>query len=101
MSAVTTPNPFIDEVHYPDCDGKPTSDNTLHFDWIAPLKWSAEAQDADDPNAFIASDHLISPVRVNNRLRQAPDTSIAFGRPKGHCGSDKVWAEAGVDPDAV
>jgi Uma2 family endonuclease len=77
------------------------ADNTLQFDWIALLKWNAEAYLRDDPAAFVAGDHLIYPVEGDADERQAPDVYVAFGRPKGYRGSYKVWEEGGVFPQVI
>lgn len=97
MSAPATPR----AVYYPDSDGQPMADHTLQFDWIALLKWNAEAYLRDDPAAFVAGDHLIYPVEGDADTRQAPDVYVAFGRPKGYRGSYKVWEEEGVFPQVV
>jgi hypothetical protein len=64
---------MLTTVHYPDCDGKRTSDNSLQVDWISLLKWGAEAQHANDPTVFVAGDHLIYPAQVDPKIRPAPD----------------------------
>lgn len=99
MSALSTPKPAV--VHYPDCDGEPTSDNTLQYDWISLLKWNIEAYFRDDPAVFVAGDHLIYPVQGDADIRQAPDAYAAFGRPKGCRGSYKVWEEGDIFPQVV
>ena len=88
-------------VHYPDSDGERMADNTVQADWIAILKWGAEAYLRDRPDVFVAMDHLIYPVEGDPGLCQAPDVYVAFGRPKGDRGSYKVWEEAGVFPQVV
>jgi Uma2 family endonuclease len=97
MSAIAKP----EAVHYPDSDGQPMADNTVQFDWIAVLKWNAEIQYRDDPDVFVAGDHLIYPVEGRADVRQAPDVYVAFGRPKGDRGSYRVWEEGGVFPQVV
>jgi Uma2 family endonuclease len=89
------------KVYYPDSDGEPMADNTVQFDWIAILKWNAEAYLRDDPNVFVAGDHLIYPIEGDADTRQAPDVYVAFGRPKGDRGSYKVWEEGGIFPQVV
>lgn len=86
---------------YPSSDGEPMADNTLQADWIGILKWSAEAYYRDQPDVFVAMDHLIYPVEGDITIRQAPDVYVAFGRPKGDRGSYKVWAEGDVFPQVV
>ena len=98
MSTITRKQP---KIHYPDSDGQPMADNTLQFDWIAILKWNLDYQFADDPNVFVAGDHLIYAEEGNNKYRVAPDVYVAFGRPKGHRGSYKVWEEDGIFPQVV
>jgi Uma2 family endonuclease len=88
-------------VHYPDSDGLPMSDNTLQFTWIGILKWGVEAYYLNDPNVFIAGDHLIYPVEGDAKTRQAPDVYVALGRPKKDRGSYKVWEEGGIFPQVV
>ena len=64
------------QVSYPDSDGKPIADNTLQFDWIAILKWGAEACFANDPNVFVAGDHLIYPAWIRNQDRLVPVPNV-------------------------
>jgi Uma2 family endonuclease len=89
------------QIHYPDSDGQPMADNTLQFDWIAILKWNADAYFANRDDVFVAGDNLIYPVQDEVDVRQAPDVYVAFGRPKGYRGSYKVWEEGDVFPQVV
>ncbi|MBX9622296.1 MAG: Uma2 family endonuclease [Gemmataceae bacterium] len=98
MSTVIMPEP--DEV-YPDCDGQPIADHTLQFEWIGTLWWNLQIQYAHHLDVFVAADNLIYPVRGSPAVRHAPDTYIAFGRPKGDRGSYKVWDEGGIFPQVV
>ncbi len=91
----------LGEVIYPDSDGKSMSDNTLQFDWIAILKWGAEAYFRDDPDVFVAGDHLIYPEEGHPEIRIAPDVYVAFGRPKGYRGSYRVFQESGLFPQVI
>ena len=89
------------EIIYPDSDGQPMSDNTKQFRWIVVFKENLEILYADDDNIFIAGDLLWYPVRGNNKLRQAPDAMVVFGRPKGDRGSYKQWEEDNIPPQVV
>jgi Uma2 family endonuclease len=100
MSAIVPPA-TTPAVEYPDSDGKPMADNTLQFEWISTLKWNLDALYRDRADVFVAGDHLIYPVEDEPDTRQAPDVYVAFGRPKGHRGSYKVWEEGGVFPQVV
>jgi Uma2 family endonuclease len=88
-------------VHYPDSDGKRMAENTLQFEWIVTLQGNLDLLFRDNPNVFVAGDHLIYPVEGDNQTAQAPDVYVAFGRPKGHRGSYRVWEEGGVFPQVI
>ncbi|MGF1538417.1 MAG: Uma2 family endonuclease [Elainellaceae cyanobacterium] len=89
------------DVIYPDSDGQPMADNTKQFRWIVTLKENLELLFADDPQVFVAGDLLWYPVEGNNKIRQAPDALVAFGRPKGDRGSYRQWQEGGITPQVV
>jgi Uma2 family endonuclease len=89
------------EIHYPDSDGAPMSDNTEQFDWIVEVKSNLELLFADNPEVFIAGDLLWYPVEGNNKIRIGPDAMVAFGRPKGRRGSYMQWKEGGIAPQVV
>src|SRR5439155_6467870 len=71
------------------------------FNWISILMWNAEAQFRNDPNVFVAGNHLIYPVESEPSIRQAPDVYMAFGPKKGDRGSYKVWEEGNLFPQVV
>jgi Uma2 family endonuclease len=100
MSAITHPVKPV-QTCYPDSDGEPMADNTLQFEWISTIKWGLEALFADRSDVFVAGDHLVYPVDDENTPGVAPDVYVAFGRPKGHRGSYKVWEEGGVFPPVI
>ncbi len=89
------------EVVYPDSDGKPMADNTKQFRWIVTIKENLEILFAQDPHVFVAGDLLWYPVEGNNKLRQAPDVMVVFGRPKGDRGSYRQWQEENIAPQVV
>jgi Uma2 family endonuclease len=77
------------------------AENTLQYDWIVAIHGNLEFLFRDDPTVFVAADNLIYPVQGNPRVCTAPDVYLAFGRPKGHRGSYKVWEEGGVFPQVI
>lgn len=89
------------DIIYPDCDGQPMADNTEQFQWIVNIKENLEAIYKDDPNVFVAGDLLWYPIEGDNKTRQAPDTMVALGRPKGYRGSYMQWKEDGIAPQVV
>ena len=88
-------------IHYPDSDGKPMAENTLQAEWIVTIHGNLAILFKDDPNVFVAMDNFIYPVLGDNTICTAPDVYVAFGRPKGHRGSYKVWEEGHIFPQVV
>jgi Uma2 family endonuclease len=88
-------------ITYPESDSFPMADNTKQFRWIVYLKEGLDWIFRNDPQVFVAGDLLWYPVEGNNKLRQAPDTMVVFGRPKGDRGSYRQWLEDNIAPQAV
>jgi Uma2 family endonuclease len=86
---------------YPDSDGHPMADNTKQFRWIVTIKENLELLFVDDSDVFVAGDLLWYPVQGNDKIRQAPDTMVVFGRPKKDRGSYKQWEENNIPPQVV
>lgn len=95
------PIPPTAEILYPEADGQPMADNTVQFRWIVTIKENLEILFAADPAVFVAGDLLWYPMEGNNRLSQAPDTMVVFGRPKGDRGSYQQWREDNIAPQVV
>ncbi len=98
-------SPFIkltrEEIVYPESDGQPMADNTLQFSWIMTIQGGLDLMYKDNPAVFVAGDLLWYPVEGNPKIRVAPDTLVAFGRPKGHRGSYQQWHEENIPPQVV
>ena len=77
------------------------SDNTKQFRWIVTIKENLEILFANVPDVFVAGDLLWYPVEGNNKLCQAPDAMVVFGRPKGDRGSYKQWEEDNIPPQVA
>lgn len=97
MVSLKSSTPII----YPDSDGKPMADNTKQFRWIVVIQQNIDWLYANDPNVFVAGDLLWYPIEGNNRICTAPDTMVAFGRPKGDRDSYKQWEEDNIAPQVV
>jgi Uma2 family endonuclease len=89
------------EITYPDCDGEPMSDSTKQFRWIVVIKENLEILFARASDVFVAGDLLWYPVEGSNKIRQAPDAMVVFGRPKGDRGSYQQWKEENIAPQVV
>lgn len=89
------------ELVYPESDGKPMADNTKQFRWIVTIKENLEILFASQGDVFIAGDLLWYPVEGNNKLCQAPDVMVVFGRPKADRGFYLQWKENNIAPQVV
>lgn len=89
------------DIIYPESDGKPMAENTEQFTWIVVIKENLEILFANNAEVFVAGDLLWYPVEGNNKLCQAPDALVVFGRPKGKRGSYKQWEEDNLPPQVV
>jgi Uma2 family endonuclease len=98
MTSTTLPS---GAVVYPDSDGKRMAENTKQYEWIVTIKGNLDVLFRDRADVFVAGDHLIYAVQGDPKKRRAPDVYVAFGRPKGHRGSYKVWEEGNVFPQVV
>ena len=98
IELLTKPKP---KVVYPESDGQPMAENTLQFRYIVMIEGGLEALYRQDPNVFVAGDLFWYPVEGDNTIRQAPDTLVVFGRPKGDRGSYRQWEEDNVAPQVV
>ncbi|HEY1375857.1 MAG TPA: Uma2 family endonuclease, partial [Gemmataceae bacterium] len=98
MSAVFLDRPAV---VYPESDGQPMADNTRQFRYIVTIQGGLDSLFRDNPNVFVAGDHLWYPVENHPEIRVAPDVYVAFGRPKGDRGSYKQWMEGGIAPQVV
>jgi Uma2 family endonuclease len=90
-----------DPISYPESDGQPMADNTKQLQTMIALVCGLETLFHDDANVFVTANLLWYPVEGNNTIRQAPDTMVVFGRPKGHRGSYRQWEEGGIAPQVV
>lgn len=99
MSQLQTP--LQPGIVYPDSDGQPMADNTKQFRWIVLIQQNLDSLFAKDANVFVAGDLLWYPVQGDNKIRNAPDVLVAFGRPKGDRGSYKQWQEENIAPQVV
>lgn len=91
----------LSEIIYPESDGKPMADNTKQFRWIVVIQQNLEWLFANNPNVFVAGDLLWYPVEGNNKICQAPDVMVVFGRAKGDRGSYQQWKEDNIAPQVV
>jgi Uma2 family endonuclease len=94
-------SPDQSNIIYPDDNGEPMSDNTEQFRLIVWIKENLELLFANVANVFVAGNLLWYPVEGNNKISQAPDAMVVFGRPKGYRGSYQQWLEENIVPQVV
>lgn len=97
----TSPEP---DLEYPDSDGMPMAENTLHFLWIMTMYGNLDLLFHNRPDVFVAGDNFWYPVKAikgEPTIRLAPDVYVVFGRPKGHRGSYLQWEEGGTPLSVV
>ena len=93
---------WIEQDRFPDSDGEPISDNTRQAKWIVMMFDNINALYQDRPDdVFVAMDHLIYLDANEPKHRIAPDVYVAYGRPKHHRGSYKLWLENNIFPQVV
>jgi Uma2 family endonuclease len=91
----------IEDIFYPEGDGKPMADNTKQFRWILTIQQNIDWLYANDDRVFVAGDLFWYPVKGQNKIVVAPDTMVVFGRPKGDRGSYQQWLEDNIAPQVV
>jgi Uma2 family endonuclease len=89
------------EIIYPESDGKPMAENTVHYEWIVKVIENLKKLYRKDPDVFVAGDLLWYPVEGRIDICYAPDAMVVFGRPKGRRGSYKTWEEHHIAPHVV
>jgi Uma2 family endonuclease len=93
---VMLPLPGPGPVVYPESDGLPMADNTKQGRWIILIYDNLEGLYHDDPDKFVAQNHLWYPKEGEREIRIGPDVYVVFGRPKGDRGSYRQWEEGDV-----
>jgi Uma2 family endonuclease len=88
-------------IHYPESDGKPMGDNDQQRDWMNKTIENLKALFAGRPDVYVTGNLFWYPVEGNNRIVQAPDAMVTFGRPPGLRGCYKQWEESGIPPQVV
>lgn len=109
VTATVSQSQSLAQVIYPDSDRRLMSDNTKQFRWITTIQQNLDWLFVDRLDVFVAGDLLWYPIEGNNKISQAPDVMVVFGRPKGDpCGiyeaargSYQQWNEANIPPQIV
>ena len=90
----------VQEIIYPESDGKPMAENTLQARWIIILYNNLRSLFSGQ-EVFIAADLFWYPVEGDPNTKVAPDVLVAFGRKDIDRGSYKQWEEDNIPPQVV
>ncbi|MDY6783888.1 MAG: Uma2 family endonuclease [Cyanobacteriota bacterium] len=97
-----SPSEIHGEIVYPSSERDlPTAATIQQFRWLSFLKENLELMYADVANVMVAEDLMWYPIEGRSEIRQAPDVTIVFGRPKGDRDSYKQWEEGNIAPQVV
>lgn len=88
-------------IHYPESDGQPMGDNDQQRDWMIKIIENLKALFAGCSGVYVSGNLFWYPVEGNNRIVQAPDALVVFGRPPSQRGCYKQWEENGIAPQVV
>jgi Uma2 family endonuclease len=88
-------------IHYPESDGKPMGDNDQQRRWMTKIIDNLTHLFAERPDVYVSGNLFWYPVEGNNRIVQAPDAMVVFGRHPGLRGCYKQWEEGGIAPQVV
>ena len=89
------------EIIYPESDGQPLGENTVHVDYIIFIKNGLDDLFYHNPSVFVAADLFWYPVEGKTNIVTAPDVMVIFGRPKRKRGSYRQWEEENIPPQVV
>lgn len=76
-------------------------DNDQQRDWMVKIIENLKAHFAGRSDVYVSGNLFWYPVEGNNRIVQAPDAMVVFGRPPGQRGCYKQWEENGIAPQVV
>ncbi len=102
MASIPKPPP-PKEIDYPDSDGKPVAETTLHRDNLLWRIWELQRWFLDDPQVYVSGNMFLYYVQGDRRRHVSPDVFVVKGIPK-HPPRERrrylLWEE-GKGPDWV
>ena len=84
---------LVEDPRYPTSDGQPMSESTQQAETIQATATCLRAFFRKRKDVFVASDLLIYYREAVPPLRVAPDVFVAFGVPRGHRRTYRLWEE--------
>jgi Uma2 family endonuclease len=88
-------------IHYPESDGQPMGDNDQQRRWMTKIIDNLTALFAERRDVYVSGNLFWYPVEGNNKVVQAPDAMVVFGRPPGLRRCYKQWEEDGIAPQVA
>ncbi|SNB67053.1 Uma2 family endonuclease [Thermoflexus hugenholtzii] len=90
----------LEDVHYPEGDGRPVAETEIHRDNLFNLLFALRHFFEHRPDVVVSGNLLIYYVEGNPRAVVVPDLFVVFGIPRRPRRIYKVWEE-GKGPDVV
>jgi len=92
----------IDEIDYPESDGKPVAETPIHFNAIVSAYQHFEDRYRDDPFVMVAANNFCYYKKGDASAQFSPDVYVVFGVPKKpprHV--YKIWEEKEIPPRVI
>lgn len=87
----------LDDVYYPESDGRPLAETEVHLDEIVYLREALQEHFRETPDVYVGCDMCFYYVPRQPRFFVAPDVFVVFGVPKLRNGKKrrvyKLWEE--------
>ncbi len=97
-AAEPAPPPVVDDVYYPDSDGRFLADNPLQADAIMNVRFALAHHFANVQNVMLRGDMFVYFERGNPAASIAPDVFVVLDHDAGMRPVYKIWEE-GKPPD--
>jgi Uma2 family endonuclease len=97
MDTITT---AVQQIHYPERDGKPMAETDVHIDVLIYLREALRDYFRNEPQVYVAGNMLLYYEERNPAACVAPDVFVVQGVAKGERRTYKLWEE-GQPPTVV
>jgi Uma2 family endonuclease len=91
--AVRTAGVVLENIFYPETDGKPLGETDFHIEELLDTLASLRQYFKDQPNVYVAGDNMFYYEEGNPKAVVSPDVYVVRGIPKGRRRIYKLWVE--------
>lgn len=85
--------PTQPDIEYPESDGRPIAESSLHRKVICDMIAGLEHYYRDQPDVYVSGTLLLYYVEGDPSSMVCPDVFVVFGVPKGNRNTYKLWEE--------